>query len=76
VKQSVNPAIMVVAVIIVLGVVAVIGFKVFGPENRVNAEDYRKKISPNGMSTSAGPSTAQPAMPQGAPPGYGRPNPR
>jgi len=76
VQDKVNPAIMAVAIIIVVAIVAVIGYKVFGPESSGSVEEYRKKYAPNAPPgplvqhmPPGGATTARP-MPPGAPPGF------
>jgi len=65
-KQSVNPAVMAILIVVVIAIVAFIGYKVFAPSQGGYSDDMRKKYNPSGGG--AGPA---PKAPPGSGPGGG-----
>ena len=59
-KQSVNPAVMGLIIVIVIAIIAFVGFKVFAPSGGGDSADMRKKYMPNGGPMVAKPETAGP----------------
>ena len=65
-KNSVSPAVMGLIIVVVVAIVAFIGYKVFAPGQYGSSEEMKHKYSPNGQGQGLGNNKAP-----GPPPGQG-----